>query len=146
MMNEFEAFIGLVVDAGFALVDTGAQQGLVGDKEYAQICDRLAESGLKPRILPTFQADAVGVGGTTKFQLTAEMPCAIQGVNGTLVIHVVKGRLPLLLPMCFCKKLGMVLDTRVNTSEWTNIHKTSQLQELSSGHLVTDTLEFPPGG
>ena len=98
MMTQFEAFIGLVVNAGCALVDTGAQHGVVGDSEYAQICERLAEHGLKPRILPTFQADAVGVGGTTKFQLTAEMPCAIQGVNGTLVIHVVKGRLPLLLP------------------------------------------------
>eukprot|EP00973_Karenia_brevis_P002267 304233-Karenia_brevis.AAC.1 len=58
--------IGIVVTPGYALVDTGAQHGVVGEKDDDELCTRLHSFGLKPRILHTWQATATGVGGETK--------------------------------------------------------------------------------
>ena len=76
--NTLESFIGMMVTPGYALIDTGAQHGVIGSKEYEGLCERLAEVGLKPRQLPTFMAKAVGVGGSTEFLLTVEIPVGIQ--------------------------------------------------------------------
>lgn len=72
-------FIGLTIAPGFALVDTGAQHGVLGPASYAQVEDRLAVHGLKPRVIDTLQLVAAGVGGSTKFILSAEIPVALQG-------------------------------------------------------------------
>ena len=86
--------------------------------EYQQFCEALARFGLKPRELPTFQANAVGVGGATKFVLSAELPVGVCGSSGAVIVHVVDTSIPLLLPMSFCNVLGMVLDTTEKTATW----------------------------
>ena len=105
-----ESMIGMLTIPGYGLVDTGAQHGVIGSKEYTALCDCLAERGLKPRTLPTFAAKAVGVGGCTKFLRSAEIPIGIRGVSGVVTMHVVESELPFLLPMPFLKSLGMNLD------------------------------------
>ena len=72
-----ETFVGLAVAPGCALVDTGAQHGVLGPGSYQHICTVLAEFGLKPRVIETLKMNAVGIGGTTKFQLSAEIPVGI---------------------------------------------------------------------
>jgi len=142
-----DTFIGLLVTPGYGLIDTGAQHGVCGPKDYERLCERLAAQGLKPRELETFQANAVGVGGSTNFIKTVESPMAIQGVSGLLTINVIDTNLPLLLPMGFCKKLGMVLDTTENTATWKNLgDKVSDVVSLDSDHIAIDILEFPEGG
>ena len=141
-----EAFIGVVVTPGYALLDTGAQHGVIGKPEYEALCERLAVQRLKPRHLPTFEAVATGVGGSVTFLYTVEVPIALQGVCGLLTVNVVKNSLPFLLPMPFCKKLGMILNTTDNTATWTKIGKVSEIVELPSEHIAVDILEFPPGG
>ena len=59
---ELEVFIGLAVTPGWALVDTGAQHGVLGPQAYQQIFERLVLHGLKPRIIDTLQLTASGVG------------------------------------------------------------------------------------
>lgn len=99
--GELETFIGLSVDLGFALIDTGAQHGVLGPLSYKRICDFLARFGLKPRVIPTLKMNAVGIGGSSAFQTSAEIPVAIAGVSGTLTIHVVPQEIPLLIPVGF---------------------------------------------
>ena len=142
-----ETLIGLFVTAGFGLLDTGAQHGVIGLDDYNRLCERLSLQGLKPRILPTWTATAVGVGGNTGFVLTAEIPVGIQGVSGVLVMNVIQNKLPCLIPMSFCRKLGMVLDTTENTATWKYLgNKVSEVVNLESEHIAIDILEFPPGG
>ena len=95
--------IGMIMTPGYGLVDTGAQHGVIGSREYAALCKCLAERGLKPRMLPTFAAKAVGVGGCTEFLQSAEIPIGIRGVSGVVTMHVVESELPFLLPMGFQK-------------------------------------------
>ena len=72
-----DVLIGLSVTPGYALVDTGAQHGVVGAKSYAAIEDGLAARGMNPRVIETLRLQAAGVGGTTSFKMSAEVPVAI---------------------------------------------------------------------
>ena len=142
-----ETLIGMYVSTGFGLLDTGAQHGVIGLKDFNRLCERLAQQGLKPRSLPTFEATAVGVGGNTTFLQSAEMPVGIQGVSGVLVLHVIDTNLPLLLPISFWRNLGMILDTNDNTATWKKLgNRVSEVVTLPSEHIAIDILEFPPGG
>ena len=49
------SFIGLTIAPGFALVDTGAQHGVLGPTSYKQVEERLTVHGLKPRLIETLQ-------------------------------------------------------------------------------------------
>ena len=141
-----ESLIGLQVSPGHAVVDTGAQHCVCGKPEYEALVKRLAKFGLKPSVIPTLALTAVGVGGDAGFILSAEVPTAIQGCSGVMTLNVLENPLPLLLSIEFCRKLGLVLDTEANTAHWKRLNKTSQLQELGSGHLAIDLLEFPKTG
>ena len=103
-------FVGLSLEPYQALVDTGAQTGVIGKEQYDRIVTFLRKFGLKPRILPTDKGGAHGVGGESTYLLTAEVPTAVQGNCGTLRLNVVQEPIPLLLPISFSKMLGMVLD------------------------------------
>ena len=104
-----------------ALVDTGAQRGVVGKEQYDRIVTFLAKSGLKPRIVPTEAGVAQGVGGESKFLLTCEIPTAVAGNCGFLKVSVLQEPLPLLLPVSFSKNLGMVLDMPKGIITWRNL-------------------------
>ena len=72
-----DIFIGLYVAVGFALLDTGAQHGVIGKPAYEELVERLKTHGLKPRILPTFMATATGVGAVSYTHLTLPTICSV---------------------------------------------------------------------
>ena len=82
-------FIGLEVTLGYAILDTGAQHGVVGIELFKHLYDLLNSYGLKPRKVPTLQMDAVGVGGVSKFVGSYQMPVAIGGIPGILQVHTI---------------------------------------------------------
>ena len=142
-----EVFVGLAVAPGYALVDTGAQHGVLGPRAYQHVCDVLAEFGLKPRILETLKVNAVGVGGSSAFQKSAETPVGIGGASGTLTIHVVSQEIPLLLPVGFLRNLGMVMDLPEMAIFWKNLNKSSDMHEVGTPpHLAIDIFQFPKTG
>ena len=77
-----EVVIGLEVTPGHAVVDTGAQHGICGERQWARVVEQLAVRGLKPRPVPKLEMDAVGVGGKTKFLAAFEIPVGIGGRSG----------------------------------------------------------------
>ena len=57
-----ELLVGIVVTPGYAIVDTGAQHGVVVEKDCEELCVRFQTFGLKLVELFTFSAVATGVG------------------------------------------------------------------------------------
>ena len=141
-----ESFVGLTVCPGYALVDTGAQHGVAGKKSFDKRSGALSVFGLRPRRVPTLQLDAAGIGGTTAFIFSAEVPVSLGGVSGVLTLHAIDQNIPVLLPISFCKKLGMVLDIPEQQVHWNNIKKSSDTHELPEGHIVVDILGFNKTG
>jgi hypothetical protein len=139
-------FVGLSVTPGFALVDTGAQHGVVGKNNFRQLVETLAIHGLKPRPIETLRMTAAGVGGATTFNQSAEVPVGIGGVRGTLTAHVIHHDTPLLLPISVCKSLGMILDLPETSIHWKTIGRDSDIHEMSEGgHSAIDIFEFLSG-
>jgi len=145
---ELNVFVGLQVAPGYGLLDTGAQHGVLGPDSYEGICTVLAEYGVKPRIVPTLKMNAVGIGGSSNFTKSAEIPVGIAGTSGTLTIHVLPQPIPLLLPVGFLKNLGMILDLNEMTASWKTLGmRTSDVSEVGAGpHLAINIFEFPKTG
>ena len=108
--GEVKTFLGLTVTRGRALVDTGAQHAVVGNVQYAEIEKALATYNLKPRVVPTLAMEAMGVGGSSSFIRSAEIPTGIGGISGLLTMHVLPGEVPPLLPVEFCRKMKANMD------------------------------------
>ena len=72
-------FIGLQLEAGMGMIDTGAQHAVCGRKQFKNICQRLKKFGLIPRQIPTLALRAIGIGGTTSFDSSWELPVGIGG-------------------------------------------------------------------
>ncbi|MEC8482419.1 MAG: C2HC-type zinc finger protein, partial [Pseudomonadota bacterium] len=141
------SLLGFVMIAGFGLIDTGAQHGVIGMFDFEEFCKALARFGLKPRVIPTLELTAVGVGGSTRFVKSVEVPTGLQGICGTLTLNVVECSMPLLIPSGFCRALGMILDTTDDTATWTKLGgKVSKVHILPSEHMAINLLEFPTGG
>jgi len=140
-------FVGLTVTPGYGLVDTGAQHGVVGTSGYNKLEELLAVHGLKPREVETLSMKAAGVGGTTSFTKSSEIPVGIGGASGLITINVIDQDIPLLLPVEFCRGLGMVLDLPDMDIYWKNLDRHSDVHEVGNGgHIAIDIFEFPKTG
>ena len=149
LFPEVDTFVGLVVTPGQALIDTGAQHGVVGPDAYRVIVGKLSEYGLKPRSVPNPGIRATGIGGASDFQGSYEIPAGLGGCSGLLTVHVLDDScpdVPLLLPVDFCERLGMVLDLNTKKAFWKTINKHSTVARLPTGHLAIDLFEFPANG
>ena len=49
----------------------------------------------------------MGVGGSTQFRKSVEVPLGIAGISGLLTVHTVDAEIPLLLPVELLDKLGI---------------------------------------
>ena len=49
----------------------------------------------------------------------------------------------MLLPISFCKMLGMVPDMSDGTVHWKKLNRSEYFQELPSGHIAIDIFDFP---
>ena len=110
------------------------------------LCAHLVDFGFKPREFPFSLAGAKGVGGQAAFVKSAEVPVGIQGACGVVTLHVVESEVPFLLPMSFCKSLGIFLNTTNNTATWKTLEKVSKVVNLDTDHIAISLAEFPLGG
>eukprot|EP00971_Amphidinium_carterae_P180475 3579716-Amphidinium_carterae.1 len=61
--HEYVTFIGLAVNTGLALIDTGAQTAVVGRNTFSQMKDEMEKFGVKPLRMDVTPTMARGVGG-----------------------------------------------------------------------------------
>ena len=139
-------FIGLVLPASGGLLDTGAQHGVIGKPSLERLETELGKHGLKVRRVPQVLTGASGIGGSTEFLETIEVPIGLGGVSGTVTLNVVSQDAPLLLPQYLNKMLGMVLSLPEQKAEWTYINSKSDITTLPTHHLLIDIMEYPKKG
>ena len=86
--RKMQKLILLNVTPGFALIDTGAQHGVIGKDNFRKLCDRLAKQNLRPREVKSSVTGATGIGGDTNFLGTYEIPVGVAGCSGVLTLSV----------------------------------------------------------
>ena len=112
-------FSGLVTSPCHGLIDTGAQDGVVGlfDWQRWVVCLALVH-GLQPLFRPVPErAEAGGIGGQAKVLAVCIMPTGLAGVNGVSKWVVLdepdpNHRVPPLIPITLLKELDAVIEPK----------------------------------
>ena len=117
-----------------ALVDTCAQEGLIGKPALLRLCDALRAQGLRCLWLNK-PAAARGIGGSAKTVGVVELPLGLAGVSGVLEATVVSEFLS-----------SSVLDFPWERLSLTAVPVDMAMQALPSGHPAVSVLDFGSAG
>lgn len=143
--DPFSLFVGLTTTPTMAVVDTAAQDGLIGSHALERLKVQLASNGLQI-VWTGRQAKAHGVGGQAKVLGIAAIPLGIAGTSGVLEATVVEGEIPLLLPIKMLRHLRAVIDLNHGHVQFHELHKTVPMFVLPSGHVAIEVCEFGSDG
>jgi len=150
----FPLFIGIMTSPCHALVDTGAQDGVVGLWHWQRwmICLNLCHS-LKPVFQPLPETcEAGGIGGAAKPIGLCDIPTGIAGLNGLTRWVILDdsdtpNKYPPLLPIKILKLLDAVLEPAQKRMTLRTAGLCTQLEELQpSEHQTTSMLNFSSDG
>ena len=138
-------FIGLTTSPSTAVVDTAAQDGLIGRPALERLKQQLGAVGLQISWTKK-RAKAHGVGGPANVVGIVAIPLGLAGTTGILETTVVENDVPLLLPVTLLDSLQAVIDVHAEKMYLRRIDRTVELIRLPSGHLAVDVLNFGSEG
>eukprot|EP00434_Breviolum_minutum_P013973 symbB.v1.2.012323.t1/scaffold846.1/size158211/9 len=129
-----------------ALVDTAAEDAVMGTHAYAAMCDELALHNLQPVLVNNQQRiPCTGIGGAARIRGIVDIPTSVAGLLGVIRFTIIEDEgafaTPPLLPISYLEAVGSVLDLRTNTYETADGHTTT-MRRLPSGHRAINMLDF----
>lgn len=130
----------LTVPPGFAIVDPGAAQDLIGSKAFSSLQEKLASVGLKPVILDEKPPAASGIGGNASPIFTALTPVFLGGHPGLVKLVVLADDVPQLLSIGLLEHTHAIIDTSSNQIEFKKLGSSDQMTKLESGHRALDVV------
>ena len=138
-------FAGVRTGSGQGLVDSAAEEGVIGSGAFARLKDALTQQGLRPIQVRGPAGACAGIGGNAQVLGIWDVPIGVCQTNGLLRVTEVQDvdgfETPLLLPVSFQELIGMVIDydkAEVRTRQG----RTSPMQRLPSGHRAISVVEF----
>ena len=140
-LSSVALFCGLTTAPTEAVVDTAAQDGLVGSKALQRFEEKLAAHGLRVKWTGK-QARAHGVGGQAVVHGIVAIPLGLAGSSGVLEVTVVEGDIPLLLPVKLLRHLKAVVDMENLSIRFSLLQQERALHSLPSGHVTVDVMDF----
>ncbi len=129
-----------------ALVDTAAEDAVMGTHAYEAMCDELALHNLQPMQVSNQQRiPCTGIGGAARIRGIVDVPTSVAGLLGVIRFTIIEDEgsfaTPPLLPISYLEAVGSVLDLRTNTYATQDGH-TTQMRRLPSGHRAINLLDF----
>ena len=134
-----------------ALVDTAAEDAVIGERAMQRLRKELQTKGLQP--LPVGSGvpfpGAGGIGGPAQVVAMLEVPVGVAQVNGVLRFTVLKdsedSETPPLLPIKYLESVGAILDFSQDVYR-TQLGPETSMRRLPSEHRATNILEFDSAG
>ena len=127
-----------------AIIDTGAEDAVIGSSYLEDLMEELLQLGLQPVQVRAKQIPCMGVGGEATVMGSVDIPCAIGGLHGVVRFTILKDheqfKTPPLLPI-YLEGIGAVLNFQHDTLT-TRWNHTSCMRRLPSGHRAVDILNF----
>ena len=103
------AYVGVNVQPGHMMIDTGAQVAIIGQPAFEELCSYCKEHGLRePYWLHHNESYTRGIGGNAKVVGEAKVPIGIGGAPGSMTMRVMEDGAPPLIPMHVLDRLGML--------------------------------------
>ena len=127
------------------LVDTAAQEGLVGKPALIRFTEALKRCGLC--VLWTNKpARARGSGGKAVTLGSVVIPVGIGGVNGLLEATVGESDVPLLVPVGLLQMFRALVDLGSMRLHLRTVDVKAPMRELPTGNVAVDVQNFEPAG
>eukprot|EP00971_Amphidinium_carterae_P338719 6476216-Amphidinium_carterae.1 len=139
-------FVGLVTADDSAVVDTGAENGVIGEQAMKRLEQSLMGKGLRVQDLKGKASNTNGIGGQAQVIRRCLIPIGLGGQNGYLKTTVIRGEVPLLLPIRLMEMLGAVISLPEHTIYWQAVKKRSTMVQLPSGHVTVNIAEYGERG
>ncbi|CAE7887444.1 GIP, partial [Symbiodinium necroappetens] len=127
------------------LVDTAAQEGLIGRSALLRLLSVLRKHNLRAHWTDK-EASARGIGGSARTVGVCELPVGVAGVPGVLETTVVTDDVPLLLPVSLLKALGAIVNMPEAKLQLTAVNAECLMVSMASGHLAVSVVDFGPQG
>ena len=140
-------FVGVTHLGEEAIVDTAAQDGVIGSTACKQLRAKLREFGIRPIKVPGKVPECVGVGGSAKALGVFDIPIGVANVSGVLrttVLQDGESTIPFLRPVTFHEVTSARIDFDRNTLSLKH-GSTTPMRHLESGHRAVRVLDFKDG-
>ncbi|CAE7473706.1 GIP, partial [Symbiodinium necroappetens] len=138
-------YAGVRTAAGEGLVDSAAEDAVIGSGAFQRLRNVLAQQGLQPQPVRGPCGSCAGIGGSARVANIWDVPVGIAKNNGLLRITELEDcdgfETPFLIPVSFQELVGMVIDydraeVRTRQGNSTPMHR------LPSGHRSVSVVEF----
>ena len=138
-------FAGVRTGAGQGLVDSAAEEAVIGSEAFARLKEALQRQGLRPVSVRGPAGSCSGIGGSAQILNIWDVPIGVCQTNGLLRITEVQDsegfETPLLLPVSYQELVGMVID--YDKEEVRNRQgRATPMQRLPSGHRAVSVVDF----
>ena len=145
MLRHVAVFAGVRVKNTEALVDTAAEDAVIGENAMNAMKEALKGFGLcTVSVAMEGQAPCAGIGGEGKLIALEDVPVAVAGIHGLLRFNVLQDNVfstPPLLPISFLEAIGAIIDLPGNQLRTPDgFH--APMVRLPSGHRSIDIFDF----
>ena len=140
-------YAGVAVKPADALVDTAAEDAVVGDRAFAKMTSELAQHQLRPLWLREGQGPTpcAGIGGAASTVGQADVPTCVAGTLGVIRFTILKDtdafQTPPLLPISYLEAVDAVIDLP-RGQLLTASGRSVAMERLPSGHRSVPILDF----
>ena len=145
LQKTISAFAGVRVDGHEAIVDTAAEEAVIGSGAFARLRSSLENLGLQPVSAAGATVSCPGIGGSAKIAGVWDIPIGVARTNGLIRVTEVEDHgtfeTPFLLPISYQELVGASILLDQGIFKLRNGHKT-QMRRTPSGHRAISILEF----
>ena len=134
-----------------ALVDTAAEEAVIGNRAMDRLQDALKKKGLQPVWQDSSQPKpgAGGIGGAATVVGVVNVPIGVAGVNGVLKFTVLQDtdafQTPGLLPIDYLESVGALIDIKNDLLKLENGEQCT-MRRLGTRHRAVSILNFSSDG
>jgi hypothetical protein len=143
--SSISVYAGVRTESHEAVVDTAAEEAVIGSGSFERLQKALAHFGLQAVPAAGATVSCSGIGGSARIHGVWDVPLGVAKTNGLLRVTVIEDQnsfeTPFLLPISYQELVGATIDLDKGIFKLRNGKKTS-MKRTPTGHRTISILEF----
>ena len=143
--KQLSVFAGVQTQGHEAVVDTAAEEAVIGSTAMLRLREQLAQHGLQPVQASGATVTCAGIGGSAKIVGVFDIPVGVASTNGLLRVTEITDegsfKTPFLLPISYIELVGATIDTNREQFILRN-GKSTPMKRVPSGHRTISVMDF----
>jgi len=143
--KQLSVFAGVQTQGHEAVVDTAAEEAVIGSTAMLRLREQLAQHGLQPVQASGATVTCAGIGGSAKIVGVFDIPVGVASTNGLLRVTEITDegsfKTPFLLPISYIELVGATIDTNREQFILRN-GKSTPMKRVPSGHRTISIMDF----